>query len=117
MHRQVSTEWVPLKKFLGELRDLAEPHDGYVTIVEVCGFNDYLLETLKEFDVRRAFAMQPEKRDSRKTDRRDGRRLRELLWVNRERLLQDKRAAGLRIVQNDSRVERSACGATWTRPW
>lgn len=99
MHRQVSTKWEPLKKFLGELRDLAEPHGGYVTIVEVCGFNDYLLETLKEFGVRRTFVVQPEKRDSRKTDRRDARRLRELLWVNRERLLRDQRAAGLRIVR------------------
>jgi transposase len=99
MHRQVSTEWGPLKKFLGEVRELAEPQGGYVTIVEVCGFNDYLLETLKEYGVQRAIVVQPEKRDSRKTDRRDARRLRELLWVNRERLMQYKRAAGLRIVR------------------
>lgn len=102
LHRQVSTEWEPLKKFLAELRDLAEPHGGYVTIVEVCGFNDYLLETLEEFGACRAFVVQPEKRDSRKTDRRDARRLRELLWVNRQRLLQGKRAARLRIVRPPS---------------
>ena len=40
MHRQVSTEWEPLKKFLAELRDLAEPQGGYVAIIEVCGFNE-----------------------------------------------------------------------------
>jgi len=99
LHRQVSTEWEPLKKFLAELRELAEPHGGYVTIVEVCGFNDYLLKLLDEFGVRRAFVVQPERRNSRKTDRRDARRLRELLWVNRERLMQNGRAAGLRIVR------------------
>lgn len=105
MHRQVSTAWEPLRKFLGELRDLAKPHGGYVTIVEVCGFNEYLLKALEEFGARRAFVVQPERRDSRKTDRRDARRLRELLWVNRERLMQDQRAAGLRIVRPASAEE------------
>jgi len=99
MHRQVSTEWTRLRKFLAEVEELAEEHGGYVAIVEVCGFNDYLLAELKKHGALRTFLVQPEKRDKRKTDRRDSRRLRELLWVNRERLLQGKRAAGLRVVR------------------
>jgi transposase len=99
MHRQVSTEWTRLRKFLSEVQELAEEHGGFVAIVEVCGFNDYLLAELKKYGCLRTFVIQPEIRDKRKTDRRDSRRLRELLWVNRERLLQGKRAAGLRVVR------------------
>jgi transposase len=43
--------------------------------------------------------IQPQKRDRRKTDRRDARNLRELLWTNRQRILGQKRPAGLRRVR------------------
>jgi hypothetical protein len=42
--------------------------------------------------------IQPEERKLRKTDRRDAAALSELLWVNRERLLQGKPVRGLRQV-------------------
>jgi hypothetical protein len=42
--------------------------------------------------------IQPEKRKLRKTDRRDVAALSELLWVNRQRLLQGKPVRGLRQV-------------------
>ncbi len=42
--------------------------------------------------------IQPDDRNQRKTDRRDAASLNELLWVNRERLLQGKPVRGLRQV-------------------
>ena len=70
-----------------------------MAIVEVCGFNDWLVKLLTEYGCREIVLMQPEKRSKKKTDRRDATRLSELLWVNRERLLAGKRVQGLRRVQ------------------
>jgi transposase len=115
LHRQVSTEWKALRRFLDEMGELAGPHGGYAAIVEICGFNDYLLKELKAYGCQHTFLIQPEKRDSRKTDRRDARRLRELLWVNRERLLQGRRAAGLRVVRPASPEDADARQVTVLR--
>jgi hypothetical protein len=41
LRRQVSTEWERVQAFLEEIRRLAG-EEGYVAIVEVCGFNDRL---------------------------------------------------------------------------
>jgi hypothetical protein len=38
LRRQVSTEWERVQAFLEEIRRLAG-EEGYVAIVEVCGFN------------------------------------------------------------------------------
>jgi len=46
-----------------------------VAVVEVCGFNDWLLKLLPEFGCRELVLVQPEERDRRKTDRRDSHRL------------------------------------------
>ena len=98
LQRQVSTRWERVRKFLEELRDLTAAEDGFLTIVEVCGFNDWLLKMLAEYGCREIVLVQPEKRAKQKTDRRDASNLAELLWVNRHRLLAGHRIAGLRRV-------------------
>lgn len=98
-HRQVRTGWETLRKYFDELRRRSEAEGGYVAIVEVCGFNDYLLKLLGEYGCREIVLIQPQKRERKKTDRCDARKLRELLWSNRGRLLEGKRPAGLRRVR------------------
>lgn len=99
LHRQVKTNWDSLRSFLGEVRTQAESEDGYMAIVEVCGFNNYLLDLLEEFGCGQVILIQPEKPKKNKTDRRDARNLRELLWTNRMRLREGKRPVNMRVVR------------------
>lgn len=99
LKRQVSTEWSRARSFLEEVRRTSTPEGGFVAILEVCGFNDWLLKLLVEYGCREAILIQPEKRSKKKTDRRDANSLGELLWVNRQRLLAGKMVQGLRRVQ------------------
>jgi transposase len=104
--RQVSTEWKRVREFLEEIRDRSRPEGGFVAILEVCGFNDWLLKLLKEYGCRETILIQPEKRSKKKTDRRDANTLGEILWVNRQRLLAGKMVQGIRRVRPPS--ERDA---------
>ena len=97
--RQVSTEWPRVRSFLEEVRKTSAPAGGFVTILEVCGFNDWLLKLLTEYGCRETILIQPEKRSKKKTDRRDAHALGELLWVNRLRLLAVKKVQGIRRIQ------------------
>ncbi len=97
LRRQVSTEWDRVRAFGAEVRNLAGPA-GFVVIVEVCGFNDWLLKLLAEYGCRETFVVQPEKQSKKKTDRRDANALCEILWVNRQRLLAGKPVQGVRVV-------------------
>ena len=99
VRRQVSTEWERVRAFFEEYRQQAQPEGGFVVILEVCGFNYWLVRLLGECGCREVILVQPEKRSKRKTDRRDARRVAELLWVNRERLLAGKRVQGVRRVE------------------
>jgi len=99
LHRQVKTEWDSLREFLDWLRKHAEPEGGYMAIVEICGFNNYLLDLLKEYGCEHVILVQPDGRKKRKTDRRDARTLRDALWMNRRRFLEGKRPANLRVVR------------------
>ena len=99
LRRQVSTEWGRVRAFFGELRRFAEPEGGFVAIVEVCGFNDWLLKMLVEYGCREIVLIQVEKRSKKKTDRRDAHQLSGLLWVNRTRLSAGQRIEGVRRVQ------------------
>ena len=83
LRRQVSTRPEQVRMFFEELRQSATEHGGYVAIVEVCGFNDWLLEFLRELECREVIVVQPEKRSRRKTDRHDAARLSELLTCGR----------------------------------
>jgi transposase len=99
LRRQVSTEWARVRAFFEELRRHAEPEGGFVAIVEVCGFNDWLLKMLAEYGCCQTVLIQPEKRSRQKTDRRDAHQLGGLLWVNRTRLLAGQSVEGVRRVQ------------------
>ena len=48
LRRQVSTEWKKVRAFFDEVRELAAPHGGYLCVVEICGFNDWLLKLLPQ---------------------------------------------------------------------
>ncbi len=99
LRRQVSTEWDRVRAFFDELRQIAEPEGGFAAIVEVCGFNDWLLKMLTEYGCRETVLIQVEKRSKRKTDRRDAHQLSGTLWVNRHRLLAGQRVEGVRRIQ------------------
>jgi len=96
--RQVSTKWEPVRAFFAEYAIRAQAEGGFVAILEVCGFNYWLIRLLQEYGCRQVILIQPEKRSKRKTDRRDAGALAELLWVNRHRLLSGKRVQGVRRV-------------------
>jgi transposase len=88
-----------VRTFFNDLQERAAPSGGYVTIVEVCGFNDWLLKLLRESGCQETIVVQPEHQARQKTDRRDANTLGELLWVNRQRLLAGQRVQGLRHVE------------------
>ena len=44
LKRQVGTEWPRVREFLEEVQKQALPEGGSVAILEVCGFNDWLLK-------------------------------------------------------------------------
>jgi transposase len=98
LKRQVSTEWKRVREFFEDLRNQSIPQGGFVTIVEVCGFNDWLLNLLAEYGCRQTVLVQPEKRTRHKTDPRDANSLGELLWTNRQRLLVGKKVQNVRHV-------------------
>jgi transposase len=98
LKRQVSTEWRRVRDFMEEVRNRSLPDGGFVAIVEVCGFNDWLLKLLAEYGCKETVLIQPEKRTKNKTDRRDADALGELLWTNRHRLLAGKKVQNVRRV-------------------
>lgn len=106
LRRQVSTRWDAVRAFLRDLQERAASDGGYVAVVEVCGFNDWLLALLPESGCREVVVVQPEKRSRHKTDRRDAATLSETLWVNRQRLLAGQRVQGLRRVQMPGPVDQ-----------
>jgi transposase len=94
--RQVSTEPSRVRDYLESVTKLAT--DGFTAIVEVCGFNDWLLDLLPKYGCKRVVVIQPEKKRRIKTDRRDAKELSELLWANRERILLNQSVRGVRQV-------------------
>jgi transposase len=100
LRRQVSTRWDSVRKFFEKLTGDCASDGGFAAILEVCGFNDWLVKLLRDprYGCRKVLLIQPEKRKKRKTDRRDANELGEILWVNRERLLAGKRVQKVRQV-------------------
>lgn len=98
MRRQVSTEPERVRAFFEQLRELSAPEDGFLAVLEVCGFNDWLLKLLGEYGCREIVLMHPQKQSKRKTDRRDANALGELLWLNRDRLRAGQKPQGLQRV-------------------
>jgi len=106
LRRQVSTCWEPVREFFHALQERSAADGGFVAVVEVCGFNDWLLKLLPEYGCREIIVVQPEKQSRHKTDRRDANTLGELLWVNRQRLLSGQKVQGLRRVQIPDAVDQ-----------
>src|SRR5829696_3029500 len=105
--RQVSTEPDRIHAFFGQLtRDRLEGGESFVAVLEVCGFNDWLIRMLRDYRCSKVILIQPEERKNRKTDRRDAAALSELLWANRERLLHGKPVRGLRQVEITSAADQ-----------
>jgi transposase len=97
--RQVSTEWQRVRTFLEQTRQQAQAAGGFKAILEVCGFNDWLVKMLRdEFGCADVVLVQPASRSRKKTDRRDAAKLSELLWINRQRLERGEKPPGLRRV-------------------
>ena len=100
------------REFLRQVQERSAAEGGYVTIVEVCGFNDWLLELLPLCGCRETVLVQADRRCKRKTDRRDAHKLGELLWVNHHRLAAGQPISHLRRVRILARPERVS-----VKPW
>ncbi|MCH7753233.1 MAG: IS110 family transposase [Planctomycetes bacterium] len=98
-HQQVKTDFSSLRTFFAKLKQRSEAEGGFMACLEICGFNDYLLKELQEHGCREIVLIQPQKRQSHKSDRRDARGLRDLLWVHRHALQSGKRLPGIRRVR------------------
>lgn len=97
LRRQVSTEPARMRAFLEDVQRRAG-QEGWMAIVEVCGFNDWFLKALSDQGCREVVLLHTEKRARKKTDRRDADQLGQLLWINRERLKRGEPLQGLRRV-------------------
>ena len=106
LRRQVSTRPERIEAFLAEVSSRAAPAGGFLAILEVCGFNDWLLKRLTQVGCRDIVLIHPDKRAKRKTDRRDAQALSELLWLNRQRITAGLRTPGLRRVVIPTRLEQ-----------
>lgn len=101
LRRQVSTRPGKIRQFLEELQD------DYVVLLEVCGFEEWLVKWLqREVRCRDVVILQPESRNATKTDRRDANRLSEMLWVNRDRLAGGEKLQGIRRVYQPTEAEQ-----------
>jgi transposase len=108
LRRQVSTQPEKVRTFFQDLQQQAAPEGGYFAILEVCGFNDWLLKLLPEYGCRETVLVQAAQPSKQKTDRRDANKLGELLWINRHRLLAGQRLVEIRRVQPATPTDAAA---------
>ena len=105
--RQVSTQPEKINAFFQELtREHLKNGESFVAVLEVCGFNDWLIRMLQDYRCHQVILIQPDERKKCKTDRRDAAALSELLWVNRARLTQGKPVRGVRQVDIASSTDQ-----------
>jgi transposase len=102
---QVSTDHAKINEFFAGLKKQAARAKGFIAILEVCGFNHWLLKKLEEFGCKEIVLMQPDKTSNKKTDRRDANALGELLWNNRTRLKNGERPNGIRRITVPTQAE------------
>ena len=103
MKRQVSTRPGKIREFFDRVVAMDAE---FMAILEVCGFNDWLVEYLRERNCREVVLIHPEKPGKKKTDRRDAQKLADLLWLNRKRLAAGQIVRGLRRVYMVTQQER-----------
>jgi len=107
MARQVSTRPEKIQEFFQRLtRDRLKSNESFMAVLEVCGFNDWLIRMLRNYRCHKVILIQPDERKNRKTDRRDAAALSELLWVNRSRLAEGKPVRGVRQVDAANTTEQ-----------
>jgi len=95
---QISTTHADIDDFFVTFAKKARKHRGYMAIIEVCGFNDWLLEKLTKTRCSEIVVVQPEQSATHKTDKRDANALGELLWNHRKRLQGGQRPNGIRRI-------------------
>ena len=95
---QVSTDHAKVDDFFAALKKQSARTKGFMAIIEVCGFNNWLIKKLNDYGCKEIVLMQPDKTSNKKTDRRDANALCELLWNNRKRLQNGERPNGIRRV-------------------
>ena len=95
---QVSTKPDDIDEFFVAFAKKARKHRGYMAIVEVCGFNDWLLEKFKKTQCKEIVVIQPDHSAVNKTDKRDADALGAFLWNNRKRLEGGQRPNGIRRI-------------------
>jgi len=115
LRRQVKTGWLEVDRFLESLQERSVPEGGYVAIMEVCGFNDWLLKRLARWGCTKVYVIAAPPRLRNKTDRRDSAKLSELLWINRERIAAGSRLVEVREVYQPSPQEQEARQLTHLR--
>src|SRR5262245_53991931 len=70
--RQVATPPEKITAFFGQLSGARlGGGESFVAVLEVCGFNDWLIRLWPENRCHKGILIQPEDRQHRKTDRRD----------------------------------------------
>ena len=105
--QQVSTRPEKINAFFQQLtRERLRSGESFVAVLEVCGFNDWLIRMLRDYRCHKVILIQPDDRKRCKTDRRDAAALSELLWVNRDRLLEGKPVRGVRQVDLASSTDQ-----------
>ena len=95
LRRQVSTRPDKVRSFFEEL---IQRDSQFMAILEVCGFNDWLIDLLRHYGCREVVLIHPEKTSKKKTDRRDANKLCEVLWLNGARLAKGEKPQGIRRV-------------------
>ena len=66
--RQVSTQPEKIQEYFARLkRDFLRNGEPFLAVVEVCGFNDWLLQALEEYRCHKVILIQPEERKRQKT--------------------------------------------------
>jgi len=95
---QIRTAPAEINAFFDDFVKKARKCRGYMAIVELCGFNDWLLAKLEEKDCKEIVVIQPEGSALHKTDKRDADALGALLWNNRKRLEGGQRPHDIRRV-------------------
>ncbi len=98
LQQQVSTDHAKIDEFFAALKKQAARTKGFMAILEVCGFNHWLIKKLNDYGCKEIVIVQPDKTSNKKTDRRDANALCELLWNNRKRLQNGERPNGIRRV-------------------
>src|ERR1043165_4478328 len=99
LSRQVSTEPDRIRAFFDQLtRDRLQGGESFAAVLEVCGFNDWLIRLLDDDGGARVVLTHPDDGRRRKTARGAAAALSEVLWANRARRRRGKPVRGLRQI-------------------